>query len=204
MSALTKSAPDGEGVRSPAQVDAGVIREARRRQRRRRAAVAAAAILTGLGGVLVLTDAGGPTRLHRRGQSHGGSSVLALDPNALFTQAPYMGVACGIANSIACDRVGLAIWLRHPALDVTATIAGRSFRLDDRIWSGAAHAGERTVFAGFLQPAGITTRLGVSTEHGIHWDGSDGPSPLVTLQITQLGRPTIDASVNVLLAAGWG
>jgi hypothetical protein len=70
-------------------------------------------------------------------------------------------------------------------------------------WSGSRHHGQRTVFAGFLQPAGITTRLGVSTEQGTYWDGSsDDPDPLVVLTITRPGQPATQASVNVHLMAG--
>src|SRR2546429_277960 len=31
----------------------------------------------------------------------------------LLARSPYLGVACPTANSIACDRVGLAVWLRR-------------------------------------------------------------------------------------------
>lgn len=130
--------------------------------------------------------------------------ALALDANALFSQSPYMGVACHIPNSIACDRIGLTVWLRRPALSVTATIAGRSFSLENRMWSGPARHGLRTQFAGFLQPAGITSRLGVTTERGTHWDGSGTPAPLVMLEITRPGQAPIQAWTNVSLMAGWG
>ena len=64
-------------------------------------------------------------------------------------------------RKVACDRVGLAVWLRRPALAVTATINGESLKLD---WAGdrpprfASHR-PRTAVDGFLQPAGLTTRL---------------------------------------------
>jgi hypothetical protein len=132
------------------------------------------------------------------------SPLLALDNGTLFSQPPYMGVSCGVANSIACDRVGLTIWLRRPAQAVIAAIAGSTFPLDNPAWSGPPRHGQRTVFAGFLHPAGITTRLGVTTEQGTHWDGSDGPDPLVTLTITRLGQPATQAWLTVHLMAGWG
>jgi hypothetical protein len=40
-----------------------------------------------------------------------------------------MGVSCPIPNSFACDRVGVAVWLREPALSVDAAIAGREVQL---------------------------------------------------------------------------
>jgi hypothetical protein len=46
----------------------------------------------------------------------------------LFSQPPYVGVACPTANSIACDRVGLAIWLRRPAARVNAVRDCRAAR----------------------------------------------------------------------------
>ena len=89
---------------------------------------------------------------------HPQSDVLARDP--------YMGVSCGIPNSIACDRVGLSVSLRQPAVAVTATIAGAPVRLDDRQWSGPRRSGLRTLFAGFLQPAGIISRMRVRPDPG--------------------------------------
>src|SRR3954465_2938663 len=41
-------------------------------------------------------------------------------------RAPYIGVSCRTPNSIACDRVGLAIWLRRPVARLTATINSRT------------------------------------------------------------------------------
>ena len=42
-----------------------------------------------------------------------------------FAQDPSMGVACHVPNWIGCDRVGLAVWLRRPAIAVSATIPAR-------------------------------------------------------------------------------
>jgi hypothetical protein len=65
--------------------------------------------------------------------------------HAVFVQDAYMGVACHIANSIACNRVGLAVWLARPAT-VTATIEGASCRLDDPTWSHATHEGGKPLY----------------------------------------------------------
>ncbi len=158
----------------------------------------------GLRALAALRAAGIGRRIRDAGnQSQAAAPQVVLDSRLLFSQAPYMGVACGIPNSIKCDRIGLTVWLRQPAVSVIASLGGRSFVLSDPMWSGPVHRGERTQFAGFLQPAGITTRLGV-TPQGTHWNGSDGPSPLVMLQINRRrGRP-LQAWVNVFLAAGWG
>ncbi len=188
---------------SPDEIEAGVIRDARRRQRRRRAGLLSALLVLGAGAYVAF------------GPGHGVSPPagartaptlpsLALDANALFSQSPYMGVACHIPSFIACDRIGLTVWLRRPALTVTATIAGRSFTLDNEMWSGHKRHGLRTQFAGFLQPAGITSRLGVTTERGAYWDGSGTPAPLVMLEITRPGQTPVQAWTAVPLMAGWG
>jgi hypothetical protein len=204
VSALAERPPDQrESPTTHADVEDGVIKEARRRQRRRRATVAFVIVLAALGVVVAFGRSGRPLRASGPGTGRPGP-VLALDNDALFSQPPYMGVSCGVPNSIACDRIGLTVWLRSPARAVAATIAGRTFRLDNPTWSGALHHGLRTAFAGFVQPAGITTRLGVTTEQGTHWDGSDGPDPLVVLTIARPGQPATQAWVAVHLTAGWG
>ena len=186
-----------------AGVDAGAMKEARRRQRRRRVTGAFVIVLTAFA-VVVALDRGDHSLRPVQPPSGQPTQVLALDNGTLFSQPPYMGVSCRAPNSIACDRVGLTIWLRQPARAITAAIEGRTFRLDNPAWSGPPRHGQRTVFAGFLQPAGITTRLGVTTQQGTHWDGSNGPDPLVALTITRSGQPATQAWVNVHLMAGWG
>jgi len=204
VSALAERPPDQrESPATDADVEDGVIKEARRRQRRRRATVVFVIVSAALGVFVTFGHTG--RSLRSTGPTAGRPGpVLALDNDALFSQPPYMGVSCGVPSSIACDRIGLTVWLSSPARAVTATIAGSTFHLDDRAWSGPLHHGQRTVFAGFLQPAGITTRLGVTTERGTHWEGSDGPDPLVIVTITRPGKPATQAWVNVHLMAGWG
>ena len=72
---------------------------------------------------------------------------------ALISQ-PYMGVACPKPNSIACDRIGLELWLERPATRVEATIAGRRMRLRS---PGTLNprSGSRARWRGYLQPAGL-------------------------------------------------
>ena len=199
----TVTTPPRDARPGVSEIEAGVIRDARRRQRRRRAGLLSALLVMGAGAYVAF------------GPGHGTSNpasprpgppqpALALDANALFSQSPYMGVACHIPSSIACDRIGLTVWLRRPALAVTATISGRSFALENRMWSGAARHGLRTQFAGFLQPAGITSRLGVITERGGYWDGNGTPAPLVMLEITRPGQAPVQVWTNVPLMAGWG
>jgi hypothetical protein len=114
-----------------------------------------------------------------------------------------MGVACRVANSIACDRVGLAVWLRRPAVSVDATIAGRRLKLDDPSWSGRAREGLRTMFAGFLQPAGLA-QLRVRPNASGRWYGVNAPSPTVRVWIDYGHGRYAATDVSVLLTAGWG
>ena len=118
-----------------------------------------------------------------------------------------MGVACPVANSIACDRVGLAVWLRRPAKTVTATIAGVPVALD---WHGdrpptATPPRLRRAFDGFLRPAGIVSRLHVTPVPGsTRWLGSGAPSPLVTFRVDYGDGRVAVTRERVQLAAGWG
>jgi hypothetical protein len=128
-----------------------------------------------------------------------------------------MGVACPQPNAIACDRVGLAVWLKRPAISVNASIAGQPLELD---WFGEEHRAPsnkpRTEFAGYLQPAGLTTRLHVKPTKGPSvdpvcgcrvgpvWLGADSPSPIVRLQIEYANHTRVLTQLRVGLAAGWG
>jgi hypothetical protein len=127
-------------------------------------------------------------------------------PVAVFQQPPYMGVACHTPNSIACDRVGLSVWLRRPAV-VTATIAGARLKRDDPHLSYVAHYRHQTVYvyAGFLQPASLTTRLHVLPASGTSsWSDSNAPSPLVRFRIAYRNGKTAITQQHVWLSAGWG
>lgn len=120
-------------------LNAGVIEEARRRQRRRRlrAAVVAAALAAGIA-AYVAARADRPSA--RVSPSQDGPTAFVV-PAAVLSRAPYMGVACATPNGIACDRVGLAIWLRRPATSVSATIAGRPLKLDWAVAGAIAWTG---------------------------------------------------------------
>jgi hypothetical protein len=116
-----------------------------------------------------------------------------------------MGVSCPVANSFACDRVGLAVWLRDPATAVRAEIAGRPFELDDPEWSEPAVNGLRRMFAGFLRPAGlIDGPLRITPDDGPdRWIGREPVSAPVKLWI-QDGTTITTTSLQVQLSPGWG
>jgi hypothetical protein len=186
---------------------ASVIKDARARQRRHRTAafgVLLALILTA-GAYLGAAGPGGG-RTGNTG-SRGGSVRARLEAaGAVLAQAPYMGVACVMPNWIGCDRIGLAVWLRRPALAVSANVDGSPFDLNDARWSGQARGGRRTMFAGFLQPAGLTTRIAVRPLPFTidRWLGSNAPTPTVLLKITYAPRNIVRTHVTVTLKAGWG
>jgi hypothetical protein len=210
--ALTAPPPPLE---DPAQ---GVIEEARRRQRHRRGVAAGIALAATL--VVAAAYIGSGAVRNRqptapRSLAPAGFGITET-PDAVFVKDPYMGVSCHLPNSIACDRVGLAVWLRHRAVAVSATIAGAPLKLNDPQWSYTYHEGRRRVFvyAGFLQPAGIISRLHVTPDRrattwiarpgSTTWIGSNAPTPTVQFRIDYgHGRVTL-TEMNVSLEAGWG
>jgi hypothetical protein len=132
----------------------------------------------------------------RRGACH-----RPLPQRLLLAQRPYLGVSCRPPNSIACDRVGLAVWARSRVIRLTATIDGRRFALrPPRTRSG--------YWEGFLQPAGLLTpgrALHVIPDRGRHyWQGGHPVRAVVHLSATLRGGSHASAFVAVDLRAGYG
>jgi hypothetical protein len=188
-------------------IDAGLIEDARQRQRRHRRIGAVLIALTALaaaGSILGFALGGGGSGGGRNGGRYPGAGpapATSESPAAVFAQDPYMGVACHNPNSISCDRVGLAVWLRQPAT-VTATIAGAPLKLNAP-WRHVTHDshGALYAYAGFLQPAGITTRLRVLVADAL---GMNSPSPLVRFRIDYGHGSIVTTQQRVYLSAGWG
>ncbi len=136
----------------------------------------------------------------------GGCGGLKARPSsALFSKDPYMGVACHVPNVIACDRVGLGVWLRRPAIAVDATIAGAPLNLNDPQWSGPIRARRRTMFAGFLQPAELTIRRQVIPGSKTPvWLGNDAPHTARTVPHRLRQRSDHRHPNERWLSAGWG
>ena len=135
-----------------------------------------------------------------------GEQPVRVDAGAVLSRDPFMGVSCPpVANSFACDRVGLAVWLRDPAKRVDAAIAGQELQLDDPEWSDPPEDGDRRMFAGFLQPAGmIDGPLEVTPDDGPgRWLGEKPVSAMVDLWIKD-GETTTTTTVEVELMPGWG
>lgn len=176
----------------------------RRRRRRRLVLGGAALALAALLAVLVYASRRGPAPAPVSGGLRQPAEVTRLSPGAVMAQPPYMGVRCPIPNSIACDEVGLAIWLKRPARAVTASIAGMPLamnRFGDELITSTR---PRREFDGYLQPAGIVSRLHVHTGGGNIWLGEGAPSPVVWLLIDYGHGHYALTHLRVMLSAGWG
>lgn len=196
--------PESKAAPGASELQLGVIKDARRRQRRRWLAIVATIVAAAVVAVIVDSAGGGNGARPAASTPPQFGPGTIESPSAVFVQDPYMGVSCPIANSIACDRIGLAVWLRRPAV-VTATIAGALLRLNAPHWSYVTHdnRGPLYVYAGFLQPAGLTNRLHVTAESN-SWFGANAPSPLVWFRINYGHGNVLITHEHVFLSAGWG
>ena len=177
-----------------------VIPEARRHRRRRwmwtGAAMSVAALAVVLGFGLSASGGGGtPTQSSGVPRLLGPGKIEA--PRLVFLQNPYMGISCGLPNSVACDRVGLAVWLRRSAV-VTATIDGRTLSLNDPTWSRPT----TFMYAGFLQPASMATRMHVPPSSMLFVKPL--PSPSVWFRIDFGHGNVVLTHKDVQLEPGWG
>jgi hypothetical protein len=189
-----------------ADAAAALFEEARRRARRRRrrraafGGLALVLIAAGVALVGIRSHGSAPTR-------PGAPSPVTVKPEQVLERAPYLGVNCPRTSSIACDRVGLAIFLRSAAADVRATIGGRSFDLtDDPSQVGPHKPGQPYMFIGVLRHAGLRRGpLAVRVENGrSRWTGKHPVDATLRLLITLADRSQVTTSVRVPLQPGWG
>jgi hypothetical protein len=134
------------------------------------------------------------------------AAAVWVPPGRVLARSPDLGVACPQANRFACDRVGLAVWLRAPAVSVTATVDGRPLALDDPGWSGPAIDGHRRMLAGFLHPAGLLHGpLALRADDGPgRWVGRHPVQAGVGLMIERSPTHFVRTSLRVRLSPGWG
>lgn len=125
-------------------------------------------------------------------------------------QAPYAGVRCPQPNSIACDRIGLAVWLVRPAVGLTATVSGKPIRMmipaRARYQHGYYCAGG-CYFEGALHPAGLLEPgpLHIQPDAGAYyWAGRNIRSLRVRLTARYRGGSIARTSIRIWLHAGWG
>ena len=175
---------------------AGVIDDARGLQRRRRAVfIVVAATATAAG--LIATRAHTPPPPAPR----------FVPPTLVLARSPFMGVAvCPGAASQVCARIGLAVWLRAPAVAVSATIAGHQLRLDS--WGARPYvvSGQRarTMFVGYLEPVSLVTSLHISRGPPADWPTANYPAPLVRLRIDYGDGRLRATELRVPIEPGWG
>jgi hypothetical protein len=188
----------------------GVIDEARRRRRRRNAygAVLLVLLLTALAADRVGQHSTPPTPF-AGWPRHDGSLPATASPGAVFAEPPYLGVACHAANSVACERVGLAVWLRRPAIAVSAAIGAHTFPLDLHGEQRGPVGRASTEWAGFLHAASLFSGSLTVYPHEGFWAGNNGRHPEAQTTVRFLvhyadGQEVQVTAPNVSLRAGYG
>jgi hypothetical protein len=200
---------------------APLIEEAWEHRRRRRRAVGITSFVAAViaaSALVIIAGGSGSAMDGRSGPIPSNRSLVA--PSRVLSKPPYMGVRCPVANSIACDRVGLAVWLKRPAISVTARIAGARLSLHSPGQSHGAGAPPSRTLYGYLHPAGIVSRLRVRPVKGdivgshhdkayvrvAHqmWFGEHQPRPAVRLTIHYRAGQTVVTRLRVPLSPGWG
>jgi hypothetical protein len=174
-----------------------LLEEAWQRARRRRLGT------LGTVGILVLALAG--IIASRGSEPRERAGVASPRPAALvLPKPPGIGVACPAApNSIACDRVGIAVWLAHVPRRVNVVIAGHSVRLR------AAQPRSQDCpcfFTGYLKPAGlIDGALRITPDAGRYrWYGRHPVTTTMRITATEANGPAATTTRRVELAPGWG
>ncbi|MEA2157100.1 MAG: hypothetical protein QOE11_3240 [Solirubrobacteraceae bacterium] len=177
-----------------------LFEEAWRRRRNRHRVVAVLLLGTCLAAGLV------GARAHRRGADP--AARPAVIARLALAAAPGIGVACPRApNSIACDRVGIAVSLPTRHADLRATIAGRSVRLRNRSTGACPHSGPCSGFyTAYMRHAGLLDgALRVHPDAGrYHWYGGHPVSADLRLTATYPDGTRAQTTRRVPLAPGWG
>lgn len=123
---------------------------------------------------------------------------------SLLEREPYLGVRCPTPSALACDRVGLAVWLAEPAAELRAALGGNPVTM---VPTELRDQPDGSYFEGSLQPAGLTSAgpLRVNPDGpGGTWMGSDPPTVVVRLTARLSGGDTKVETARVQLAPGWG
>jgi hypothetical protein len=136
------------------------------------------------------------------GSHAAGHPAAAKTPARLALRLqPYLGVSCRQANSIACDRVRLAVWLPTRPRSLSATIDGHTFPL-------RPPASRQGYWEGALRPAGMLSpgaELRVTPDRGrFYWQGRHPVRAAVHLAATLATGAPATADVVIDLRAGYG
>jgi hypothetical protein len=200
--------------RSPAARLKALFEEAWRRARHRRLRyLAAVTTLISIGAFAVFAIDGVPPH----GAETARSPARPVPASPARVRDAYMGVSCARPNDIACDRVGLAIWLREPAVRMRASINGRALTMGLPCGAGRTSCATYcrdvaqdqpcgTYFEGFLRPAGMLDgSLKVKPDRGrFHWLGYHRPRGVVRLTVEYRDGTLRSIQLPVSLSAGWG
>jgi hypothetical protein len=129
----------------------------------------------------------------------------------VLPRQPYLGVACATANSIACDRVGVAVWLSKPATHLSVTVAGQPIAMHAATKTCTTRNTPRRIrcntdFVGYLHPAGLLRGpRRINTQSGNHyWASSRAAWAPVTITAHYANGAAATVTVHPTLNPGWG
>jgi hypothetical protein len=128
------------------------------------------------------------------GNSLWGCAVARATERLDESNAAYLGVACGVPNSIACDRVGVGVNVASATL-VVVEVAGRFVTLSRPTGPPNDH-----LWLGYLYDAGLRHgALDVHiSPHATRWFGTPEVQPPVTVHVT-----FADGTVGTLTGRGF-
>ena len=109
-----------------------------------------------------------------------------------LARPPEVGVACRVANSTRCDRLGVAVWPRGPASRVTAWVDGRRAVLRP----GAFGPG---TWGGWVHHARLRRLVGRD-----RWLGDPPRSVVVRVVVVRRSGRAQTTRARVALRPGWG
>jgi hypothetical protein len=107
---------------------------------------------------------------------------------------------------MACDRVGVAVWLSRPAARLRVSVAGRPVRMRADAICSLAEIRCNTYFIGYLKPAGLLRgprriKAGGSNDY---WAGSRADWALVSITAHYSDGSTAAVALRPILNCGWG
>jgi hypothetical protein len=134
---------------------------------------------------------------------------VPVRPGAILAPpAEMVGVSCSRPNRIACDRVGLAVWTRHPVRAVTVTLAGREVQLHASGYVRFRPHRPVLQWDGYLNHAGLLPggRLAVKPDRGRRYFWTGYHAPVFALHVIVTGADGVRRATTIrdLLRAGWG
>jgi hypothetical protein len=152
---------------------------------------------------LIVTTAGQPpsTMLIPVGNSLAGCSTAHSVRPLPSASLPFLGVACGKPNSIACERVGIGVSTEIPASLVVVQMAGQVVALSPPAPPQAA-----TTWLGYRQGVSLRNgplRIPVSTRTDL-WYGTPEVYPQVRVTAFFANGQEATATGRVLLHPGFG